>query len=437
MSPEWSLHVLEHTSHKPFIAYAALPLATCASKASNSWICKHARPSCGALRQPVSPRYDLALTVIGNHREGICSHELGPHGLGGPPDVHLASFDCDARCGTSHTYCLQPDARKFADRTTRNTAILHAKPTLVVANAVRKHTCRAAAAPVTMLTTCPQPEGIDTFRKPTLPVSTILLMHRRRPPATPTTPPPPHALRRRLLLARPPAAASPRRTDSHPQQGTTRLRSHRSNPTGARTTRLCVDDEGVRSTGLEPRLPKCGIYGGDKEQVTAEASKPRIEHQLDGFTAAGTPLGSSEYVSNALGQRAATVETLVDTLVQLPLSVQSQFLLLRASLQARMVHLMRTVSREALAHMRRTDAAVWRAPAAVLYLPPGVGEYGADMEGPDKACSTLGRQIMLPLRHGGLGLHIQSDDVLDAAFVAGVGQAERNLKGRLAALCPL
>ena len=41
---------------------------------------------------------------------------------------------------------------------------------------------------------------------------------------------------------------------------------------------------------------------------------------------------------------------------------------------------MRTVPREALAaHMRRTDAAVWRGAAAVLDLPPGVGEYGADM----------------------------------------------------------
>ena len=123
---------------------------------------------------------------------------------------------------------------------------------------------------------------------------------------------------------------------------------------------------------------------------------------------------------------------------KLPISVQSQFLLLRASLQARMVHLMRTVPREALAaHMRRTDAAMWRAAAALLDLPPGVGEYGADMEGPDKACSTLGRQMMLPLRHGGLGMHMQSDEVSDAAFVAGAGQAERNLKGRPAALCPL
>ena len=34
---------------------------------------------------------------------------------------------------------------------------------------------------------------------------------------------------------------------------------------------------------------------------------------------------------------------------------------------------------------------VWRAAAAALGLTPGVGEYGANMEGPDKACSTLGR----------------------------------------------
>ena len=80
----------------------------------------------------------------------------------------------------------------------------------------------------------------------------------------------------------------------------------------------------------------------------------------------------------------------MDALVQLPFSVQSQFLLLRASLQARMVHLMRTVLREALAtHMRRTDAAVWRAAAAVLDLPPGVGEYGADM-GPGQGVQHAG-----------------------------------------------
>ena len=114
--------------------------------------------------------------------------------------------------------------------------------------------------------------------------------------------------------------------------------------------RLCVDDNGVHSIGLEPRLPKCGIYDGDKEQVAAEAARLRIAHQPNGFTAVSTPLGSAEYISNARGRRAATVETQVDTLVQLPVSVQSQFLLLRVSLQARIVHLMRTVHRVALVH---------------------------------------------------------------------------------------
>ena len=160
-------------------------------------------------------------------------------------------------------------------------------------------------------------------------------------------------------------------------------------PAAVAFRRLCLDEHGVCSIGLAPCLPKCGIYGGDKELVAAEAAKLRIAHQLDGFTTVGKPLGSAEYISNAPGRRAATVETLVDTLVQLPLSVQSQFLPQRASLQARMAHLMRTVPREAPAtHMRRTDAAVWRGAAAVLDLPQGVGEYGAEMESPDKACRT-------------------------------------------------
>ena len=62
-------------------------------------------------------------------------------------------------------------------------------------------------------------------------------------------------------------------------------------PAAGAFRRLCVDDGGVRSIGLEPRLPECGIYGVDNEQVAAEAAKLGIAHQLDGFTAVGTPLG--------------------------------------------------------------------------------------------------------------------------------------------------
>ena len=172
-------------------------------------------------------------------------------------------------------------------------------------------------------------------------------------------------------------------------------------PAAGEFRRLCLDDDGARSIGLEPQFPKCGIYVGDEELVAEEAANLWIAHQLNSFIVVGTPLGSAEYVSNALRRRAATVETLLKTLVQLPLSEQSQFLLLRASLQAHMAHLTRTVPSEALAsHVHRTDAAVWRGAAAVLDLPPGEGEYVADMECPDKACGMLGRQMMLPLRHG-------------------------------------
>ena len=105
-------------------------------------------------------------------------------------------------------------------------------------------------------------------------------------------------------------------------------------PNAAAFQQLRVDDDGVRSIGLQPRLPKCGIYGGDKELVAAKAAKLRTAQQRDCFTAVGSPLGSAENMSNALGRRAATVETLVDTLVQLPLFLQSHFLLLSASLHA-------------------------------------------------------------------------------------------------------
>ena len=151
-------------------------------------------------------------------------------------------------------------------------------------------------------------------------------------------------------------------------------------PAAGAFQQLCMDGDGVRSIGLKPRPPKCSNYSGagDKELVAAEAAKLRIAHQVASFTAAGTPLASAEYVSNTGGRRrllGATAETLVETLVQLPLSAQSHWqpLLLQASLQARMAHLMLTVPREALsAHMRRTEAAVQRVAAAVLDLPQGV-----------------------------------------------------------------
>ena len=64
-------------------------------------------------------------------------------------------------------------------------------------------------------------------------------------------------------------------------------------PAAAAFRWLCVDADGVRCVGLEPRLPECGICGGDKELVAAEAATLQIAHKLVGFTAVGTLLGSA------------------------------------------------------------------------------------------------------------------------------------------------
>ena len=72
-------------------------------------------------------------------------------------------------------------------------------------------------------------------------------------------------------------------------------------PAAGAFRRLCVDADGVRSIGLEPQLPKCSIYGGDKEVVAAEAVTLWIAQHLYSFPPVGTPLGSAEYVSNVWG----------------------------------------------------------------------------------------------------------------------------------------
>ena len=127
----------------------------------------------------------------------------------------------------------------------------------------------------------------------------------------------------------------------------------------------------------------------------------------------------------------------MDTLVQLSLSVQSQFLLLRASLQACMAHLIRPVPRESqAAHMRLTDAEVWRRRPCSTCLQGWVSTVPRRRARTRRAVRWVDR-FCFPLRHGGLGLDMQSDEVSDASFVAGAGQAERNLKGRPASLYPL
>lgn len=121
--------------------------------------------------------------------------------------------------------------------------------------------------------------------------------------------------------------------------------------------RLRMDDDRVCGIGLDARMFKSGICDGYNG----------LTNELDGLTAAGTSLASTEYVSRTLGERAATVEALVGTLVQIPPSVPAQNPLLRALLQVRTVPhpddtapLVRTESPRAACVANDADASDWQ-----------------------------------------------------------------------------
>ena len=148
--------------------------------------------------------------------------------------------------------------------------------------------------------------------------------------------------------------------------------SSRVHPTATSTVHVAI------RSWSPPRLPSYG---------SSPARRPYLRKQARHKC----PRSAS---SNAPGHRTAfvLVETLVDTLVQLMLLVQSLFLLLRASVQAHMAHSMQTVHRGALvAHIRRTAAA--SAVDGTLVERGGSGCHGKSLwqGGPHNNCGLWSR----------------------------------------------
>ncbi len=114
----------------------------------------------------------------------------------------------------------------------------------------------------------------------------------------------------------------------------------------------------------------------------------------------GAPIGTPEFVENALGARAADVIAQVEKLMRLPVTKQSRYLLLRYSLALRMAHLLRTTPWAQLeAATKRVEDALLAAVAAVFDLPAAT-EPGGD----SPAVADARRQLALTPRRGGLGL---------------------------------
>jgi hypothetical protein len=188
--------------------------------------------------------------------------------------------------------------------------------------------------------------------------------------------------------------------------------------------------DSLRAVGLKVRPDKCGVYGGSglpsrQRPVAALATSLGVQHYQRGFTVVGVPIGHAGYMQTELDKRASKVCALVSKCMNLPLSKQTQFLLLRASLSVRMAHLQRTVKWEFLgAPLSRVEQAVISATAQIFRLPtgPGAGDTGPLPTGP------LLEQLRLPIRHAGFGLPSSSALGAQAAFLSGAASAQLVMK---------
>jgi hypothetical protein len=194
----------------------------------------------------------------------------------------------------------------------------------------------------------------------------------------------------------------------------------------------------LRSVGLKLRHDKSGVFGGrglpdSQQHVAALAATLGVKHCRAGLTIVGVPIGTDDYVQSELAHRARKVVALVHKCTALPLSKQTQFLLLRGSLSHRMAHLQRTVDwRHLAASTMCAEQAVISAAAEIFRLPAGEGPWGRA----PLPCRAL-EQLLLPTRHAGFGLRISSARGAKAAFLSGAASAQLLMKDAPQVLRPL
>jgi hypothetical protein len=190
--------------------------------------------------------------------------------------------------------------------------------------------------------------------------------------------------------------------------------------------------------GLAPSLHNCDVYGTSGTPAYEAAQQTLrtldIQHAVDGFVAAGAPIGTNEYITAYMEDRGDEAIALINKLQDLPPSLISQanFILLSRSLQLRLTHFCRVVRPPlALDPLVKLHTAVETTAFSSLNIP-------AD---PDTAVSMrLHHPLVLiqlrhPLREGGFGLdatgvvpdssvadHQRSRSLHTASFLAAVAQ---------------
>ena len=182
--------------------------------------------------------------------------------------------------------------------------------------------------------------------------------------------------------------------------------------------------------GLRVQPRKCAVTAGPPLAAAQLAEDLGVQYRPDGVTVCGTPIGSDAYVADVLRQQ---VISQVDKLMRLPLPLQSQFALLRASLSLRMAHLMRTVPWSQLqGETGRVEQAILNAVAAIFRIPTPTQAGGAE-----EVLTRALEQMQLPLRHGGFGLRLASALEDDAAILSAAAKGQAAVASGQASCQPL
>jgi hypothetical protein len=161
----------------------------------------------------------------------------------------------------------------------------------------------------------------------------------------------------------------------------------------------------LESLGLRVARHKCGAYSEDAPAAAAVAASLDMQVLPGGLLAAGTPVGSEAFEEEHATKQGNRACELMDTLEGLPLQHQDQLLLLRGSIQQRMAHLPRVCKWDSiglavtLVEVRAVDSAYF------IMVSNNVSEAAQ-------------RQMLLPTRHGGLGLCNTSAVESRAAYMA-------------------
>lgn len=167
--------------------------------------------------------------------------------------------------------------------------------------------------------------------------------------------------------------------------------------------------------GLNPRTDKCAAYSANPVAAAEVAAALGIQHRTDGLMAAGSPVGTDEFIAAHADTKANTVCQFIDDLMGLPLPAQDQFILLKSSLQMKLAHLPRI--------------APWSLVGdAIQLVESKVSEAAFQiMKCPDQADLRTG-QLTLPLRLGGMGLRMTSESEAHASYLAAAAITQTEMR---------